>query len=54
VVTRDVPADALYIERGTVSAKPNFVRRYLDALRARKAARMPQSGAIHPGKPGKE
>ncbi len=52
VVTRDVPADALYIERGAIAARPNFVRRYLDALRARKAARPPQSGAMDPGKSG--
>ncbi|MFO1090023.1 MAG: bifunctional UDP-N-acetylglucosamine diphosphorylase/glucosamine-1-phosphate N-acetyltransferase GlmU [Hyphomicrobiales bacterium] len=43
VVTKDVPADALFIERGQPSTKPNFVRRYLEALRARKAARPPQS-----------
>jgi bifunctional UDP-N-acetylglucosamine pyrophosphorylase/glucosamine-1-phosphate N-acetyltransferase len=54
VVTRDVAPDALYIERGTISAKANFVRRYLEALRARKAARLPQSAAKHQGSPGKE
>jgi bifunctional UDP-N-acetylglucosamine pyrophosphorylase/glucosamine-1-phosphate N-acetyltransferase len=50
VVTRNVAADSLYIERGSISEKPGFVRRYLDTLKARKAARLPQSSAKHPSK----
>ena len=37
VVTGDVEPDALYIERGESRIKANWVKRYFDALRARKA-----------------
>jgi bifunctional UDP-N-acetylglucosamine pyrophosphorylase/glucosamine-1-phosphate N-acetyltransferase len=38
VVTSDVDPDALYIERGESKIRTNWVKRYFEALRARKAA----------------
>src|SRR5262249_43320931 len=37
VVTSDVEPDALYIERGESKIRTNWVKRYFEALRARKA-----------------
>jgi bifunctional UDP-N-acetylglucosamine pyrophosphorylase/glucosamine-1-phosphate N-acetyltransferase len=37
VVTSDVDPDALYIERGESKIRANWVKRYFEALRARKA-----------------
>jgi bifunctional UDP-N-acetylglucosamine pyrophosphorylase/glucosamine-1-phosphate N-acetyltransferase len=39
VVTRDVPADALAIARGTQEAKPGWAKRFREMMQARKAAK---------------